>query len=105
MLKLTIIGNLGADAEKKEKDGKIMIRFSVAVSTRKNEKTTWVNCFLNRDSKIIDYLKRGTQVYMEGYPTINVFKKESGEQITMFNLSINEIQLLSPPTTASTETK
>lgn len=60
-----IIGYVGADA-RQNKNGK---GFNFHVSTKyKNvnneEQTLWVCCFVNYESKVFEYLKKGTQVYM-----------------------------------------
>lgn len=59
-----IIGYVGADA-RQNKNGK---GFNFHVSTKyKNvnneEQTLWVCCFVNYESKVFEYLKKGTQVY------------------------------------------
>lgn len=57
-----IIGYVGADA-RQNKNGK---GFNFHVSTKyKNvnneEQTLWVCCFVNYESKVFEYLKKGTQ--------------------------------------------
>lgn len=81
MLKVQVIGNLGADAELQEKGGKKFITFKVAHSDRytkedgtKVDSTTWVSCLLNGDGgELLKYLKRGVKVFVSGRLNVRVF--------------------------------
>ena len=74
MIKLQVIGNLGADCIQKEVNGKTVINFNVAHSEKYKdaqgnlkERTTWVNCAYWTDkTAIVPYLTKGTTVYAEG---------------------------------------
>ena len=71
-----IIGYVGADA-RQNKNGK---GFNFHVSTKyKNvnneEQTLWVCCFVNYESKVFEYLKKGTQVYVWETYMPTCFKK------------------------------
>lgn len=81
MIKLILTGNIGKDAEVREmQSGDKAISFSVAHTEKyqgkdgnTHETTTWVNCtkFVKKDqsTRIADYLKKGTKVYVEGTPS------------------------------------
>ena len=74
MFKVEIIGNLGADVEIKEHQGKKFASFRVAHSEKftdaagnQTEQTDWFNVTLNDvDSKVIQYLKQGVKVFVRG---------------------------------------
>ena len=84
----------------KEKNGNKFISFSVAHSDSyvnsqgvKSEKTVWVSCLKTGESKILDYLKKGTKVFVRG--DLNVSQYESnGQQNVSVSCNVREIQLL-----------
>lgn len=88
MIKLSVIGNITADAEVYDKRDKPFIKFSVAVNNK--DKVTFVDVFTTK-LKIGGYLKKGKKVYVSGIMSVNEFKGK-------FNIQINEqdIELLSP---------
>lgn len=70
-------GNLGADAEEKQFDGRVVINFRMAVSERGftakdgtviPEHTDWFNVVVNAGlgTKLGEWLKRGTNVLIRG---------------------------------------
>lgn len=98
MISLVIIGNLGKDAEVKEVNGKKVINFSVC-HTQKNKdgasKSTWVECGKwGETTGIAPYLTKGTKVYVEGVPDLNLYKKNDGEPGGSIRLLVNKIELL-----------
>lgn len=73
MLAVTVIGNIGNDAEIKEFNGQKFIAFNVASTERykdrqgnQHSRTTWVSCLKPGESSVVTYLKKGTQVYVRG---------------------------------------
>ena len=98
MRKIQIIGNLGRDAETKNMDnGKHVINFSVAV-TEKNSNgsvTNWFTCGYWTDKiGISQYLKKGTQVFIEGKPDVRAYTDKDGNVKAEFKILVNNIQLL-----------
>lgn len=93
MLSGQIIGYLGSDARTTTKG----CAFNVSTKQRiGNEETTlWISCYLNYNSRIIDYLKTGTLVYVTGELTISTYDKGAGEIIPSVCVSVNKIELLS----------
>jgi len=95
MIKLQVIGNLGKDCVTNTVNGKNVINFNVAHtekfkdgSGQQKEKTTWVECaYWTERTGIAPYLKKGTQVYVEGSQDFHqkrwyrgcVFDNESAE--------------------------
>ncbi len=105
MISLVIIGNLGKDAEVKEVNGKKVINFSVC-HTQKNKdgssKSTWVECGKwGETTAIAPYLTKGTKVYVEGVPDLNLYKKNDGEPGGSIRLLVNKIELLGKSEVAS----
>lgn len=103
MLQLEIIGHIGADAELKDFNGRKFLSFRVAHSERftdaggnVHERTTWVSCLKNvqGESKLLPFLKKGTQVYVRGDLNVKMFQGQSGQQIGV-NCNIRDLQLLS----------
>ena len=105
-LKLEIIGNLGSDAIIRDVNNSKAISFSVAHSEKyKNaqgievENTTWVKCTiwkkLGKSTEIAKYLKKGTLVAIEGYPSVRVYKNQQGEIVASMECRVNFIKLLS----------
>lgn len=89
MKKMVLIGNVGREPQTRtNKNGKEFVEFSIAVNDG-NEDATWVSVIFNRTSKVIDFLKKGKQVYIEGKFDIDVYKGEPS--ITLY---ANDIQLL-----------
>ena len=103
MIKLQLIGYLGKDAIQREANGATVLSFKVAHTERfrnqqgvQQEKTTWVDCALWERETLAPYLIQGTQVYVEGFPTVDVFNNKAGETVGQLQLRVLSIQLLSP---------
>jgi len=102
MIKLMVIGNLGKDAVVNNVNGKNVINFTVAHTERykdaqgvQKDRTTWVDCAYWTDrTAIAPYLKKGTQVYVEGQPDIRTYTTQDGRQGASLTLRIVSIQLL-----------
>lgn len=102
MIKLQAIGHLGKDAITNNVSGKSVINFTVAHSEKyKNaqgeqvSKTTWIECaYWIASTAIAPYLKKGTQVYVEGTPEVKTFAKNDGSTGTSLNCRVFQVQLL-----------
>ena len=102
MIKTMVIGHLGKDALVKEVNGKTVINFSVAHSEKfKNqegvqiEKTLWVECAYWSDrTAIAQYLTKGTQVFVEGQPSVDTYTNPQGRTNAVLRLRVGQIQLL-----------
>lgn len=101
MIKMTVIGNIGADAVQRETNGRKYTTFNVAVSTKyKNqdgtemERTTWISCARDGQSPIDQWLKRGRQVYVEGTPSVSMFTDNQGHPNCNLKLAVHRIELL-----------
>lgn len=102
MIKLLVIGNLGKDAVVNNVNGKTVINFNVAHTEKykdaqgtQKERTTWVECAYWTDrTGIAPYLKKGTQVYVEGNPEVRTYTTTDGRQGAALSLRILNVQLL-----------
>lgn len=102
MLKFSLIGYLGKDAVVNNANGKSVINFSVAHSEKvkdaqgnSNDKTVWVECaYWTEKVAIAPYLKKGTQVYVEGNGDLKVFGKKDGTSGSGLTCRVSTIQLL-----------
>lgn len=83
MLKSILIGNLGADAEVKVSNGREFVTFRVAHSWNftandgtVNSGTIWVDCIGSHLKGVVEHLKKGTQVYVEGSVSLRVYSSK-----------------------------
>lgn len=102
MLKMLAIGHLGKDAEVNTVNGKNVINFNVAHTEKytdrngqKVDKTMWVQCSYWTDkTAIAPYLKKGTQVYVEGQPDVRAWVDNGNKEQATQLLRVATIQLL-----------
>ncbi len=102
MIKLQVIGHLGKDCITNTVNGKNVINFSVAPSEKfrdatgnVQERTTWVECaYWTERTAIAPYLKKGTQVYVEGNPEVRTYPKKDGGTGASLTLRVFSVQLL-----------
>jgi single-strand DNA-binding protein len=98
MLKMQVLGHLGKDAIVNNVNGKTVINFSVAHTEKYKEqsKTIWVDCsWWSEKTNITNYLKKGTQVYVEGNPEVRTYNTKEGNFNASLTLRVNFVQLLS----------
>ena len=102
MIKLQIVGNLGADCIQKEVNGKNVINFNVAHTEKfkdaqgnTKEKTTWVNCAYWTDrTAVSQYLMKGKMVYVEGTPEAEGYTNKEGQVAATLRMRVQNLQLL-----------
>lgn len=101
MIKMTVIGNIGADAVQRETNGRKYTTFNVAVSSKfrnqdgsETERTTWISCARDGQSPIDQWLKRGRQVYVEGTPSVSLYTDNQGHPNCNLKLAVHRIELL-----------
>lgn len=99
MFNVSIIGNLGADAQVLNSNGKEYLQFRVAHTDKLKkadgsvqETTVWASCFLVGGSNLLQYLKRGTKVYCTGNARLDVYSSKKTRRMEA-GLTINVIQL------------
>lgn len=100
MLKVEFVGHIGTDAEIKDFNGKRYIAFNVATSERFKDaqgnpvsRTTWVSCLKPGDGAVVNYLKRGTQVYCRGNLSVKTYTGKNGVEAGV-NCTVSELELL-----------
>ena len=102
MIKLQVIGNLGKDCVTNTVNGKSVINFNVAHTEKfrdaqgnQKDKTVWVECAYWTDkTAIAPYLRKGTQVYVEGTPEVRTYQKNDGTTAASLTLRVFSVQLL-----------
>lgn len=103
MLKLVIIGNLGADAELRNANGAQFLSFRVAHSDRWTDRntgevhdnTTWVSCTLNGDGgNLRQYLKQGAKVFVYGDVSTRIYvSSKDGKQYAGIDCRVRQLEL------------
>ena len=102
MIKLQIVGNLGADCIQKEVNGKTVINFNVAHTEKfkdaqgnLKEKTIWANCAYWTDrTAVTQYLKKGKQVFVDGSPEVEAYTNKDGQPAATLRVRVRDLQLL-----------
>ncbi|MBP9742101.1 MAG: single-stranded DNA-binding protein [Burkholderiales bacterium] len=102
MKRLIITGNVGQDPELRlDNSGTQFTTFSVAVAvgTKQNPKTDWVDISCNGKLAEIayTYAKKGTKVLIDGYPTVNAYINKDNIPIGTLKLYANSLELLKFP--------
>lgn len=109
MIKMQVIGNLGKDCITNTVNGKNVINFSVAHTEKfrdaqgnQKDKTIWVECaYWTERTGIAPYLRKGTQVYVEGTPDVRTYPKNDGSTGVSLILRVFSVQLLGGRNTES----
>jgi single-strand DNA-binding protein len=102
MIKLQIVGTLGADCIQKEVNGKTVINFNVAHTEKfkdaqgnLKEKTIWANCAYWTDrTAVAQYLKKGKQVYVDGSPDVELYTNKDNQPAATLRVRVRDLQLL-----------
>ena len=96
--RIDLIGNLVADAEiKTGKDGKDFISFRLAVSENfaEEKRTTYYEVSCHK-SGVIEYLKKGQQVFVSGRLSINAVCKDGKAYLNAY-INASMIRFVSAP--------
>lgn len=103
MIKLEVIGNLGADAQLQVNNGNKFVSFRVANTESWTDKKTgeiikttqWVSCSLNGDGGgILPYLRKGTKVFVRGNAQTVIYSSPKTHQMEVgINIFVREIEL------------
>lgn len=102
MIKMQVLGFLGNDCQVSNLNGTTVINFNVCHTEKyKNKegvlvsKSTWVNCsYFTEKTAVAQYLKKSTQIYAEGTPSVDIYKNKEGQSIPQLRLRVNMVQLL-----------
>lgn len=98
MISLSIIGNLGKDATVNQVNGKNVINFSVCHTQKMKDgtqKSIWIEAAKwGETTAIAPYLLKGTKVFVEGVPDLNIYDKKDGGTGASIRVMVNKIELL-----------
>ena len=102
--KVILIGRLGRDPETRNMpNGEAVCNFSVATSEswkdqsgQRQERTEWHNITMYRRLAEIagQYLKKGSQVYLEGRIQSRKYQGKDGIERTAYDIIANEMKML-----------
>lgn len=102
---LQIIGRIGQDAKIIDYQGRKFVSFSVAVDESykdahgtKVERTAWFDCNTEQERffKVITWLTKGREVFVEGKPSVRVYEKD-GKHIGAIRINVQNISLGNSP--------
>lgn len=105
MERITLIGNITADATVKEVGTQKVINYCIAVNEKyknkngeKVEKSYFYNCTMwkpkEASTSVANYLTKGTLVHAEGVPEPDVYKNKDGEMVGAIKVNITEVRFL-----------
>ena len=102
MLQGIIIGHLGADAECKSSNGKEFCSFRVANTNRwtddsgvSHEETIWVDCVMNGKPNVLQYLKKGQQIYASGSLSARIYSSKKDRCMKAgLTINVRSVELL-----------
>lgn len=103
MLKVELIGNLGADAEVKNSNGSKFVAMRVAhtdkwkdASGNTQEQTVWVDVTMNdTESKVLPYLRQGVKVFVRGNASLRVYSSPKDKCMKAgLSIAAREIELV-----------
>lgn len=102
MFKIEIIGNLGADAEIKNANGREFISFRLAHTEKYTNPTTgeitestiWVSCLKQGDNRnLLPYLKKGQRIFVRGNAALRIYSSAKTHQMEAgINCSVWELE-------------
>lgn len=103
MLKVELIGNLGADCELRNINGREIVTFRVAHTDRWTdtnngeirETTQWVSCLYNGNlGGLREYLKKGVKVFVRGNASTRLYSSPKTKQMECgLDCNVWEIEL------------
>ena len=112
MLKIEVIGNLGAQAETKSQNGEVFVTLRIAATNKFvnkqtgeiKEDTTWVSCIWRGDhSRVMPFLTRGTKVFVRGDAVLKMYIGHDGQKHAGLNVRVQELELCGSKQTADGE--
>lgn len=103
MNKVILVGNLGSDSElTTTSSGSQILKFSLATTEKwksdgeKKERTDWHRCVLYgpRAEFLQQYLKKGTQILVEGSVRYSSFEDKEGKKQYRTEISVNNVEFV-----------
>lgn len=104
MFQFQVIGNLGADAQVKEINGRRFVTFDVAHSDNwtdeagtQHSQMIWISCILQGDGgNLLPYLTKGRKVYVAGDGSVRIYpSKVQRKMMAGANLNVRQLELIS----------
>lgn len=99
--KVILIGNLGSDAEVRNVGQSTVASFRLATTEKfkgqdgnLREETEWHTCELWNNSGVYQYLKKGTQVYVEGSIKTENWTDQQGQNRSRIKIRVFNLQLV-----------
>lgn len=100
--KVQLIGNVGKEPENRQVGDNVVIKFTVATTERFTDRngqqvdnTEWHNVeYWSRNGKILQYLHKGTQVYVEGKLKTDSWQGQDGKTNYKTSIRAQVLQLL-----------
>lgn len=103
MIRIEMIGNLGADAELKDNNGRKFVSFRLAHTDKwknsqtgqDNVSTIWASCAINGDAhNLLPFLKKGVKVFVRGSVQLTMYSSPKTHQMECgLNIAVWEIEL------------
>lgn len=90
------IGHLGRDAELKDLKGTSAVEFSLAVTNKRAQSTTWFRCtwFGKQAEAVMPYLTKGKAVNVYGELVPREYKAKNDELRTSLDVRVSSVTLL-----------
>ena len=105
MNRITLVGNLGADADlRSTKEGRAVLNFRLATTEtyvakdgEKHESTQWHSCVLwgPRAEGVAKYMTKGSRVLVEGRMEYRQYEDKEGAKRTAAEVNVLQLLLLS----------
>lgn len=101
MIKMQVIGNLGADARLVNSSGNEFVSMRLAhsenytVNGQQATRTIWIDCTLNGNGgNLLKYLKKGAKVFVDGYPSFRIYDSAQNHcKMVGIQISVRSIEL------------
>ena len=102
MLQATVIGNVGANAQVQNKDGREFVTFRVAhndtwtdAAGTQHSSVVWVDCIMNGRPKVAEFIKQGTQLVVIGTVRLRVYSSQKDRCMKAgITIHVDSVQLL-----------
>lgn len=99
MIRVELIGFLGADAKVAESNGGYFARFDVGISRKASSGdtvTTWVQCTKSvpPSGNLAQYLTKGQQVFVRGTLSATAYISKNGGAIPTLSCRVEELELI-----------
>ena len=101
MQQIQLIGRLGQDCKVIDSNGRKFVSFSLAVdddykdqSGTSVDRTAWYDCTMD-NTNVSNYLKKGTQVFIQGKPRIELYTStKDNKTYGKIRVAVSRVQLL-----------